>query len=47
MKLATFIMNPFVSWGSPIGHLLKCRATVVSLSWAISVKCPWNRVRIR
>ena len=41
MDEASQIMNnPFVSWGSSVGHLLKRLATVVSLSWAMSLKCP-------
>ena len=47
MNVATLIIMPLWSLGDSDGHLLKCRATVISESWAMSKICPWNRFKIR
>ena len=41
------IVNPDGPEGLVGGHRFKCRSTVVSQSWSISLKWPWNRVKRR
>ena len=48
MKLAIVISNfLFALLDSVCMHQFKCLATVVSRSWDMSLKCPWNLVNKR
>ena len=44
IKLAIIMVKPSVSPSYSGIHRLKCLATVVSRSWSMSLKCPWNLV---
>ena len=43
IKLAILTVKPSSRAGASEGHVLKWRATVVSLLWLISKIWPWNR----
>ena len=48
MKLAIVISNfLFALLDSVCMHQFKCLATVVSRSWDMSLKCPWNQFNKR